>query len=234
MTNQSSENQVQETEMSKRRVWLRLAHDGDKVIVAFLGEPFTREVCFVEGRSVPFDETLRAQGHKPSLRFAFDVALMDGGRDVLVMEQGRAFYKQLSEVRAHYPLESWTFQIERQGKPRDPRTTYSITPKKHLDHGERNMLAALPRHDLARIVGAIRADGSDAAAVDRTSARSIAAVLATLPAEAARRFCAWFGIARVEDLPRSRLESALDRLVALEIEYARTLRNPELLIGDKP
>jgi len=232
MTTQSSETHVHTTESSNRRVWLRLSNDGDRVVVAFLAEPYPREVCFVEGRSAPFDEALRAQGRKPSLRFAFDVAIVDS-HEVLVMEQGRAFYKLLSEVRAHYPLDSWAFEIERHGAARDPRTTYSITPKKHLDAGERSALAALPKHDLARIVGATRADGSDAAAVDRQSARSIASVLATLPAEAARRFCAWFGIARVEDLPRHRLESALDRLVALEIEYARTLRNPEL-VGEKP
>lgn len=57
--------------------------------------------------------------------------------------------------------------------------------------------------------------------LDASSCRSIKAVLATLPEVAGKRFLAWFGIQRVEDLPAARLESALDRLVALEIEYTR-------------
>jgi hypothetical protein len=231
MTIQSNQ-ETNKTEPQKRRLWLRLVSDGDRAVVAFLGEPLAREVCFVEGRSVPFDETQRAAGKRPALRFAFDVALPDRG-EVLVMEQGRAFYKNLCELRARYPLDQWLFEIERHGAARDSRTTYTIAPRKHLDASERKALAALPRHDLARVVGARRDDGSDATSVDATSARSIAAVLDTLPSEATRRFCAWFGIERVEDLPRGRLESALDRLIALEIEYARTLRGAQVPGGEQ-
>lgn len=196
---------------------LKLNNDGDRAVVGFLGEPYAFEVCFVNGRSVPFDEPLRLEGRKPALRFAWNVAAPHTG-EVMVWECGRSMYKVIAELRARYPLDSWLYEIERHGVARDPRTTYTVAPKKHLDAFERRALAALPLYELP---GAIMGRPNT---IDPVAATSIGSVLATLPEEATRRFLSWFGISRVEDLPSGRLESALDRLIALEIEYARTER----------
>lgn len=62
----------QTEEMAKKHdqggsLWLKLAGDGDKAVVVFLGEPHPREVAFVDGKYVEVDEKLKAAGTKASL-----------------------------------------------------------------------------------------------------------------------------------------------------------------------
>src|SRR5690606_14483157 len=69
-------------EMAKRHdqgssTWLKLADDGDKEVVVFLGEPYPREVVFADGKYEPFTDEHKAKGLKPSLRVAFNVALFE-------------------------------------------------------------------------------------------------------------------------------------------------------------
>ena len=49
-------------------LWLKLANDGDKAVVVFLGEPHPREVAFVDGKYVEVDDKMKAAGTKASLR----------------------------------------------------------------------------------------------------------------------------------------------------------------------
>jgi hypothetical protein len=130
--------------------WVKLAGDGDKAVVVFLGEPFPREVCFVDGKYLPFDDKLRAQGLKPSLRVAFNVAVYDT-KEVKVLEQGVVFFKDLVRVREKYGLEKWAFEVQRHGAAKDPKTTYSILPEKQLTADEQREFQALPLHDLERL-----------------------------------------------------------------------------------
>ncbi len=72
----------QTEEMAKKHdqggsLWLKLAGDGDKAVVVFLGEPHPREVAFVDGKYVEVDEKMKAAGTKASLRVALNVALYD-------------------------------------------------------------------------------------------------------------------------------------------------------------
>ena len=69
----------QTEEMAKKHdqggsLWLKLAGDGDKAVVVFLGEPHPREVAFVDGKYVEFDDKAKQAGLKPSLRVALNVA----------------------------------------------------------------------------------------------------------------------------------------------------------------
>ena len=57
----------QTEEMAKKHdqggsLWLKLAGDGDKAVVVFLGEPHPREVAFVDGKYVEVDEKMKAAG----------------------------------------------------------------------------------------------------------------------------------------------------------------------------
>ena len=66
----------QTEEMAKKHdqggsLWLKLAGDGDKAVVVFLGEPHPREVAFIDGKYVEVDEKMKAAGTKaaePSMR----------------------------------------------------------------------------------------------------------------------------------------------------------------------
>jgi len=145
----------QTEEMAKKHdqggsLWLKLGNDGDKAAVVFLGEPHPREVCFVDGKYMPFDEELKAQGLKPSLRVALSVALYDS-KEVKVLEQGVMFFKDLVRVREKYGLEKWAFEIQRHGAAKDPETTYSILPEHQLSPEQQEAFQALPQHDLEKL-----------------------------------------------------------------------------------
>jgi hypothetical protein len=134
-------------------IWLKLANDGDKGVVVFLGDPFPREVCFSsKGRYLPFDEKARAQGLKPSLRVAINVAVVQT-REVKVLEVGTVFFKDLVRVREKYGLENWAFEVCRHGAAKDPKTTYSILPEQQLTPEMKKVFGALPLHDLTKVYG---------------------------------------------------------------------------------
>src|SRR5574338_145207 len=133
----------QTEEMAKKHdqggsLWLKLAGDGDKAVVVFLGEPHPREVAFVDGKYVEVDEKMKAAGTKASLRVALNVALYDS-KEVKVLEQGVMFFKDLVRVREKY------------GAAKDPKTTYSILPEHQLSAEQQKAFHALPQHDLAKL-----------------------------------------------------------------------------------
>jgi hypothetical protein len=219
-------------EMAKKHdqsssTWLKLANDGDKAVVVFLGDPFPREVCFVDGKYMQFDDKLKAQGLKPSLRVALNVALYDT-KEVKVLEQGVTFFKDLVRVREKYGLEKWAFEIQRHGAAKDPKTTYSILPEHQLTPEQQKEFQALKLNDLEKLYSGEgfgdEASGSagrkDEGVIDTGSAQAIATQLKTMPREAADRFCKKFGVARIKDLPTAQLEKARAFIEVLTTEFA--------------
>ncbi|MBI3184648.1 MAG: hypothetical protein HYZ28_21130 [Myxococcales bacterium] len=213
--------------------WVKLAGDGDKAVVVFLGEPYPREVCFVDGKYMPFDEKLKAQGLKPSLRVALNVALYDT-KEVKVLEQGVVFFKDLVQIRAKYGLDKWAFEVQRHGAAKDPKTTYSLLPEHQLTPEQQKEFQALPQHDLEKLYGdSAGGGGSEGGAlgsydkkggdtVEPKTAQSIAVVLKALPKDAVDRFCKKFGVARIKDLPAAQVEKAVAYLDTLEGEFKAT------------
>jgi len=225
-------NKWQQTEeMAKKHdqgssTWLKLGNDGDKAVVVFLGEPFPREVCFVDGKYMPFDEKLKAQGLKPSLRVALSVALYDS-KEVKVLEQGVTFFKDLVRVREKYGIERWAFEIQRHGAAKDPKTTYSILPEHQLTPEQQKEFQGLKLNDLDKLYGDSEDSSSlgsydrkDDGVIDAGTAQTIATQLKTMPREAADRFCKKFGVTRIKDLPAAQVEKARAFVEVLASEFA--------------
>jgi len=215
-------------EMAKRHdqggsTWLKLADDGDKEVVVFLGEPYPREVVFLDGKYEPFTEELQAKGHKASLRVAVNVALFET-KEVKVLEQGVVFFKQLLQIRSKRKLDEWAFEVERHGAARDKNTTYTLLPEHKLTPEQQAEFQALPLHDLEKLYsgeggGELGSyDKKSDAVVDPKKAQAIVQALKTLPREAVDRFCQKFGISRVKDLPASQVEKAQVFVEALAAE----------------
>jgi len=215
-------------EMAKRHdqggsTWLKLADDGDKEVVVFLGEPYPREVVFLDGKYEPFTEELQAKGHKASLRVAVNVALFET-KEVKVLEQGVVFFKQLLQIRSKRKLDEWAFEVERHGAARDKNTTYTLLPEHKLTPEQQAEFQALPLHDLEKLYsgeggGELGSyDKKSDAVVDPKKAQAIVQALKTLPREAVDRFCQKFGISRVKDLPASQVEKAQVFVEALSAE----------------
>lgn len=198
-------------------LYLKLANDGDKHRVVFLGEPTAEPVVFLENRYVKATEKLKAEGHRISVRFAINVALYDT-REVKVLEQGASVFQSLCRAREKYSLERYAFEIQRHGAAKDPKTTYTILPEHQLSEEEQRVFQSLSLHDLERLHE--RSTGSGGGAVlgsyDRQSpsliqpaaAQELVALLKALPREAAERFLQEFRIKRVKDLPAGSLEQA--------------------------
>jgi hypothetical protein len=224
----------QTEEMAKKHdqggsLWLKLQNDGDKAVVVFLGEPFPREVCFVDGKYMPLDDKLKAQGIKASLRVALNIALFDT-KEVKVLEQGVMFFKDLVRIREKYGLEKWAFEIQRHGAAKDPKTSYSILPEHQLTAEQQKAFQALPLHDLEKLYEG-EAEGAGAAplgsydqktdaAVDPKVAQAIAAQLKALPREAVDRFLQKFNVQRIKDLPAALADKARAFVDQLQSELA--------------
>ncbi len=206
--------------------WLKLTDDGDREVVVFLGEPYPREVVFLDGKYEPFTDELRAKGLKPSLRVAFNVALYET-KEVKILEQGVVFFKQLLQIRSKRALEEWAFEVQRHGAARDKNTTYSILPENKLTPDEQAEFQALPLHDLEKLYGGEGDGGGGLGSYDRKAdgivdpktAQAIVQSLKALPREAVERFCQKFEIARIKDLPAAHVEKAQVFVEALEAEF---------------
>jgi hypothetical protein len=231
----------QTEEMAKKHdqggsLWLKLAADGDKAVVVFLGEPHPREVCFVDGKYVELDDKAKAAGLKPSLRVALNVALFDS-KEVKVLEQGVMFFKDLVRVREKYGLEKWAFEIQRHGAAKDPKTTYSILPEHQLSAEQQKAFQALPQHDLAKLyAGEANDKGTSLDSFDKKTeakdgpvatnvAQGIVTALKALPREATDKFLAKFGVQRIKDLPASQVEKARAFVEQLQTERATPAAN---------
>lgn len=224
----------QTEELAKRHeqnsgFWLKLANDEDTAVVVFLGGPYPREVCFLEGKYVPFDDAARAKGGKSSLRVAINVALYPS-KEVKVIEQGAVFFKDLVRVRTKYGLEQWAFEVQRHGAAKDPKTTYSLLPEHKLSDDERRAFLALPLHDLEKMY---TEEAEDAVAeplgsydarvaqpVDAATAQALVASLRELPREAVDKFLAHFGLQRIKDLPATHAAKATAYVAQLRQDLA--------------
>jgi hypothetical protein len=203
--------------------WLKLANDQDTAVVVFLGEPYPREVSFVDGKYVPADDAVRAAGHKVALRVAYNVLLPDTG-EVKVLEQGVMFFKDLVQVREKYGLEKWAFEVKRHGAAKDPKTTYSILPERQLTADERKTFQAIELLDLPELYAGetegpapTPATEEPTGPIDPKLATAIVTQLKAMPRQAVDRFLEHFAITRIKDLPAAQWERAktfVEQLVA--------------------
>lgn len=209
-------------------IFVRLANNGDKIVGAFCGEPYAREVIWTGERYEQFDENNSAhQGKRPSLRVMLNFYVPAEGA-MKVIEGGTVWFKDVLKVRDKYGLDKWLFEIERHGDAGDPKTTYSILPEEKLDDEMRARIAAADAHDLKSIgTGNDEGDGTSstttkkpsnaAGPIDPRVAGDLVAKLKALPRSDVDAFLAEFGVQRVRDLEAKNETAArafIDQLLA--------------------
>lgn len=193
-------------------IFVRLANNGDKIVGAFCGEPYAREVIWTGERYEQFDENNSAhQGKRPSLRVMLNFYVPAEGA-MKVIEGGTVWFKDVLKVRDKYGLDKWLFEIERHGDAGDPKTTYSILPEEKLDDEMRARIAAAEAHDLKSIgtgndedagskgSTATKKSSNAAGPIDPRVAGDLVAKLKALPRSDVDAFLAEFGVQRVRDL----------------------------------
>lgn len=130
-------------------IFIRLAANGDKVVGAFVGEPFAREVVWTGERYETFDPAIHTD-KRPSLRVMLNF-FVPAESDMKVIEGGTVWFKDVLKVRDKYGLDKWLFEIERHGDAGDPKTTYSILPEEKIDDAMRARIRDAEDHDLAAL-----------------------------------------------------------------------------------
>jgi len=209
-------------------IFVRLANNGDKVVGAFCGEPFAREVhwtgerygeCTGEGCSYC------GTGKKPSLRVMLNF-YVPAENAMKVYEGGTRWFKDLLKVRGKYGLDSWLFEVERHGEAGSTKTTYSILPEVKIDGELRARMDAAELIDLAGLASGD--DSEDAAPPDTAGPATIpteavaplVARLKALPRTDVDTFLGRFGISRVRDLAAADEKTAYALLAQLEQKHA--------------
>jgi len=215
-------------------LFVRLANTGDKIVGCFVGDPHAREVhwtgeryeeCSGDGCSLCAET-----GKRPSLRVSMNFYL-PGERALKIIEGGVTWFKDLLKVRDKYGLDKWAFEVERHGDAGDPKTTYTILPDEKLTAEQREEIAALQLHDLAKSTSGDSSSGgsfdsydkkaSSSSLIDARIASQLVSRLKALPRDAVDTFLEKFGVKRIRDLKASQKEAAETFVESLEAKHGR-------------
>jgi hypothetical protein len=213
---------------SQGGIFVRLANDGDKVVGAFCGEPFAREVVWTGDRYETYDAAVHTD-KRPSLRVSLNF-YVPAENAMKVIEGGTVWFKDVLKIRDKYGVDKWLFEIERHGEAGNPKTTYSLLPEEKVTDELKAKIAACELHDLERLANS-HGDAEDAKPATATASRKdgpidprvageIVARLKSLPRTDVDAFIAKMGVQRVRDLKASDETAARSLLDQLEAKAA--------------
>lgn len=212
-------------------MFVRLANDGDKIVGAFLGDPYAREthwtgeryqVCTGEGCSSCLS------GKRPNMRVSMNF-YVPATKELKIIEGGFTWFKSLIKARDKYGLDKWLFEVERHGTAGDMKTSYTILPEEKLTSEHTKEIDALRLHDLPQAVSSNSDDsdsndknikGSGGEPIDSGLAGQLAERLKALPRDAVDTFLAKFDIQRVRDLKVSQEKAATAFVATLADKHA--------------
>lgn len=207
-------------------LFVQLKDHGDKVAGVFCGEPYAREVVWDdEDGYTPYEPNGKHAGQRASLRVALNFYMPKEGA-MKIIEGGSQWFKSILAVRAKFPLDQWSVEIERQGAARNPKTTYTVLPHEQLDPATRAKIASMPLHDLERVLAGSGEPGGPAPAahttatpIDQGLALKIVERLKQLPRSATDEFLKELSISRIRDITTVKLATAERFLAQLEAAH---------------
>ena len=130
-------------------IFIRLANDGDKFVGAFVGEPHIREIIWEQAKGSYRDMTPAdtAANVTPTQRFILNV-YVPAEKAMKVFEMNQKTFQGLLGAREKFSFSSWYFEVKRNGKAKDAKTTYQILPETQIDAEGAKAIAACKLHDL--------------------------------------------------------------------------------------
>lgn len=198
-------------------IYVKLADDGDKAVGAIVGDPHPREVIWTGEAYEPYDPNNPAhKGKRPSLKVSLNFFVP--GEGMKIIEMNNMTFRGLIKVKAKYGL-GWLYEIQRNGKARDPKTTYTILPEREIDGALRAEIDAAQLHDLANVGSG---DGEDAAGatIAEAEAEKLAAALRRLPRSAVDAFLSELKVTRIRDVRATDLAKARGVIARFEAQHA--------------
>ena len=118
-------------------VLVKLKEDGERIVLAIVGEPHVYRRRSFDDRS------------KETKRFLVNVFVPDDAMKVLEMTVPT--FASLTATREKISFEKQLICIERDGKPRDPETSYRVATCEPISTELAAKIAASPLHDLEQI-----------------------------------------------------------------------------------
>ncbi len=200
-------------------LFVRLQNNGDKIVGAFVGEPYARDVVWTGERYETLDAANPAHGGK---RGSFRVSLNfwdSAERKMKIIEGGLAWFKDVLKVRDKYGLDDWTFEIERHGDSGDPKTTYTILPDTRISDEDKKAIASARLNDLTGgskdAFDSYNPDAKPSEDEEKTLRDGLVADLKRLPRGMVDEFLRVMGVAKVRDIEASKLAAARERVAGI-------------------
>jgi hypothetical protein len=228
-----AEELAEKHESASDGLFVKLANDGDKVVGAFVGEPYAREVhwsgeryvsCL--GKGCSFCES----GKKPSLRVSINFFQLPE-HSLKIVEGGIGWFKDLVKVREKYGLDTWTFEIERHGEAGSTKTTYTILPEEKLSTELQVEISKLTLHDLQSAASGKddkeKKDGFDSydksknneGFIDPKLVKELIPRLKALPRAAVDELCEKMGVKKIRDVKASDADALVGFVERLETKH---------------
>jgi len=221
-------------EVNTSGMYLKLEDDGDQAIVVWMGEPYAREVIWTgEGYlDADTDEGKAYLDNNPKKKASFRCAmnglvLKKGHADnpkghkvvnqMQIFENGVNWFNDLCKIKEKYGLGIWAFELQRNGKAKDPKTSYSMLPDTKVADwdGLADLIKSFESklHDLADPKGESGSgdsSGSDGGAtVSDDQKKELTAKLKPLGREVLNSFLTSFGIEQLKSLPAAKFDDAM-------------------------
>ncbi len=210
----------------KGGMFVRLKNNGDKIVGAFCGDPYAKEVVWIGQKSEEYNpDNPEHKGVRSSLRISLNF-FVPAESKMKVIEGSAQFFRSIVKVKEKYGLDNWLFEIERQGDSGDPKTKYSILPEEKVTAEIRAQISKIGLHDLGAIgngdddgEGGAQGKASSPSPISEQDAQGIVECLKALPKSDVSAFLAKFGVQRVRDMKASDVAAAKALLGELSGEF---------------
>jgi hypothetical protein len=219
--------------------------DGDIIKVAFLDDPFAREILWIDNKTVDFDNN-NPDHDQEEARMLVSWNVYDKEKDkVRVFDQGVTFYRKWLKCRDRFGLQRW-YEIERDGKGK--KTTYNLYKDDKIESDAWAKLDGLKLHILDRDdddeesdddgkedegrrpgerkessgsrdktkAKAKAANGASGGVIDANIAKDLAQRLKEMPKESVDLFLEKFAVKRIKEVPSGSTAAAVAFVETLE------------------
>jgi hypothetical protein len=198
--------------------FIKLAADGDSVVIAFVGDEYAFETVWTGGRTEFYDPD-KHKNLDPSLKITWNAFVPATGK-MMIFPCNSTTYQKIIQCRDKYGLDRKLFEIKRQGAKGDTNTTYSVMPDADLTKQERADIDKLDRFDLAKEArsggkgdsdsgsGGDSDSGSGGELISEEKAQALIATLKGLPRDKLDAFLSKFGVERVRELDANQVAEA--------------------------
>ncbi len=144
MSWESTRKSIKESSNGK---FLKLAADGDRAVIAIVGEPTERRLVWKDRKAFepdsPEGKVLLAQGEKIKVRYELAILDLASGERKL-LDANRDTIQAIDNALGKFSQDDWAFELKRRGAAGDPKMSISCLPDRKLTAEEIALIGAPP------------------------------------------------------------------------------------------